>query len=581
VNSLPTHMGRRGSAYYVRFRLPALLARKLGVPELRRSLNTDDFRLARIRCLAATLWFEALVETLSNMKSPTREDLEAAARAYFDELVVEVEQPRTLGDDGLGIEFQREEAGRYIEGQEANLAAQDYDDGTSRLAQALVERLDLAWAALPSDLQWLAKSFIARARRQQMRYFLHTLETPWQRFKSDDDLFEARRASDTQDRHGAEPAGPVASTAPPHAYRHPELTFERGCILYYQWKAEQGWGGSMEDESRRVLGWLEGEVGASTLLEAITRDQVREFRDCLLRLGTGAQGKKLPLRKRLAEDGEQRLTFATRERYWRFATSFFQWFASERDITDPSKDLQFKGGKDEVKRTPVPFSDEELQRLFETPLFAGHHSASRRMAPGNVIRRDTHWWSTMLMLFCGLRAGDCAQLLPKDVHLDDAIPYLIIRPGELPDGRAKTSKFRMREHTVPIHPTLIALGLREFVAKRAGRKPAVRLLEDVGLGQNRRSTGLTKFWSRYLHAFGLYLPGRATHVFRHTIANRLRAAGLTREEIGAILGHTTGNVTDGYGGPQPLKRKAEIIGKLDFGFDLLKALGGPYNPKVH
>lgn len=515
------------------------------------------------------------------MKSPTREDLEAAASAYFDELIADVDQPRQSGPDKLDIEYQRVMTEQVIGEQEAKLAAHDYDEGTSRLAQAMVERLGLAWQTLPPDLQLLANSFIVRAQRQQMRYFLHSLNTPWQRFNSDDELFDARRVSDAQDRHGVELPTPAAPTVPHHAYRHPELTFERGCILYFQWKAEQGWGGSMEDESRRVLGWLEEEVGSSTLLEAITRDQAREFRDCLLRLGKGAQGKKLPLRERLAKDGGERLKFATRERYWRFATSFFQWFASERDVTDPSKDLQFKGGKDEVKRTPVPFSDKELKHLFETPLFAGHQSAARRMAPGSVIRRGTHWWSAMLMLFCGLRAGDCAQLLPKDVHLDDPIPYLIIRPGELPDGRAKTSKFRMREHMVPIHPTLIALGLREFVAKRASRKPAVRLLEDVGLGQNRRSTGLTKFWSRYLHTFGLYLPGRATHVFRHTIANRLRTAGLSREEIGAILGHTTGNVTDGYGGPQPLKRKAEIIDKLDFGFDVLEALGGPYDPKRH
>jgi len=93
VNSLPTHVGRRGSTYYVRFRLPASLARTLGIPENRRSLCTDDFRLARIRCLTATLWFEALVGTLENMKSTTREDLEAAASAYFDELIADVDQP--------------------------------------------------------------------------------------------------------------------------------------------------------------------------------------------------------------------------------------------------------------------------------------------------------------------------------------------------------------------------------------------------------------------------------------------------------------------------------------------------------
>lgn len=238
------------------------------------------------------------------MTSPTREDLEAAANAYFQELIAEVDQPRQSGPDKLDIEYQQGVTREVISEQEAKLAAHDYDEGTSRLAQAMVGRLGLAWQTLPPDLQLLANSFIVRARRQQMRYFLHSLDMPWQSFKSDDDLFYARRASDAQDRRGIEPVAAVGSTEPPPTYLHPDLTFERGRILYFLWKDEQNWGGSMKDESRRVLGWLEEEVGPSTPLEAITRDQVREFRDCLLRLGKGAQGKKLPLRKRLAAEGE-------------------------------------------------------------------------------------------------------------------------------------------------------------------------------------------------------------------------------------------------------------------------------------
>ena len=438
----------------------------------------------------------------------------------------------------------------------------------------MVERLDLAWGALPTDLQLLAKSFIVRARRQQMRYFLHSLDTPWQRFKSDDDLFHAGWASRAADEA-------ITAATPPNPFLHPDLTFERGCILYFQWKAEQGWGGSMKDESLRVLGWLGEEVGSSTLIEAITRDQVREFRDCLLRLGKGAQGKKLPLRKRLAEEGAERLAYVTRERYWRFATEFLRWFASEMGIADQSDGLLFPGGKNEVSRTPEHFSDDEVRALlFETPLFAGYLSTARRMAPGSVRRRSGYWWSAVLMLFTGIRAGDCAQLLPKDFHLDDELPYFVIQPGKLPDGQPKTSKFGVRSHVVPVHPTLIALGLREFVASRGTRKPAVRLFFEIGLGGKQAERRNDEVLVSLPTQVRCSSAGRSTHVFRHTLANRLRATGLSRE-IGSILGHTTGNVTDGYGGPQPLKRKAEIIGKLDFGFDVLEALGGPYDPKIH
>lgn len=94
------------------------------------------------------------------MKSPTREDLEAAASAYFEELIADVDQPRQSGPDKLDIEYQRMMTEQVIGEQEAKLAAHDYDEGTSRLAQAMVGRLGLAWQTLPPDLQLLANSFI-------------------------------------------------------------------------------------------------------------------------------------------------------------------------------------------------------------------------------------------------------------------------------------------------------------------------------------------------------------------------------------------------------------------------------------
>ena len=84
-----------------------------------------------------------------------------------------------------------------------------------------------------------------------------------------------------------------------------------------------------------------------------------------------------------------------------------------------------------------------------------------------------------------------------------------------------------------------------------------------------------------MRAFGLWKPMRATHQFRHTITAHLRAAGVTDEDIGAVLGHSGGSVTAGYGGAQPLERKANTLAKLDYGFDLLETLGGPYQGSVH
>jgi len=134
---------------------------------------------------------------------------------------------------------------------------------------------------------------------------------------------------------------------------------------------------------------------------------------------------------------------------------------------------------------------------------------------------------------------------------------------------------------VPLLPALFDLGLRPFVEGRAKKKPKVRLMFEIGLGGTRMSSGMTKFWKPYLERFGLYSWHRATHVFRHTVASRLRSAGVMNEDIGAVLGHSWTNQTSQYGGVQDLQRKLNTLEKLNFGFDLLEALGGQFDPAKH
>ena len=357
--------------------------------------------------------------------------------------------------------------------------------------------------------------------------------------------------------------------------------------MYIDYQTQKGWQGSMREESLRLLRWLGEEIDPATPVSAITDDQIRDFRDCIISLAAGSQGKMTPLRQRVAIGDEKRLTFATRKRYWRFTCAFFAWFLSEYKIPNPNDGLLFEGGRNEVRRTPAPFSSEELQKLLKTPLFAGYKSVHRLKESGDCHARQGHWWAGVLMMHTGLRAGDCAQLLPSDIVFDDEVPHLVIQPGILPDGQPKRSKFGVnRIHRVPLLPILFDLGFREFVEARAKRKPPVRLFHEISLGRNRMSMGMTKFFQPYLETFGLFKPGRATHVFRHTLANRLRDhAFSSNEDIGAVLGHAKADpetkTTEDYGGVQGLKRKLHTLSKLDFGFDVLEALGGKYDPKRH
>lgn len=244
--------------------------------------------------------------------------------------------------------------------------------------------------------------------------------------------------------------------------------------------------------------------------------------------------------------------------------------------------MKLELNKGESRDSPEPFSAEELAKLFETPLYSGYLSASRPGHPGKCHVRDGRWWSGLVLLHTGMRAGELAQLLPGDFDFDATIPHIKIRLEDETGKKTKSAKNKNAVRDVPIAPDLLTLGLREFVMRRAQQTPKSRIFIQFNFGVNgRKSDGATKFWGSYLRGAGLWKPGRATHVWRHTLIAFLRASEVPQEDIAALIGHSLGTVTAGYGGAYPLMRKAKTLEKLNFGFDIVAAAGGPYNQKLH
>ncbi len=62
---------------------------------------------------------------------------------------------------------------------------------------------------------------------------------------------------------------------------------------------------------------------------------------------------------------------------------------------------------------------------------------------------------------------------------------------------------------------------------------------------------------------------------------RLRDAGVAQEDIASIVGHEQGTMTSTYGAGYSLARKARTMQKLDYGFDVVAALGGQYKRMLH
>ena len=402
--------------YIVRFRIPASLRDRLGMVELSRSLHTADHRVARARCLRATCWFRDTVGKLARMTAPTRSDLERAAVAFFDDLAAQVERREAFDLNNLAaeIDFNLSETRRRIAELDAQLSANAFDQQVVASAQHILNDAGLTDRRDDAALPVVARQLAARAEREQLAFLVHSLTSPAKTYRATDDLFAA-----------PPPAAVMHAAAPPPPDTMP---LRDAGAAYLKRKLRAGLTQTHIDELKRALGWLEQRFGPDRPMGAILKPELGRFRDDIARLNVHMRGRDVPLDARLTDNMEHQVKSVTAERYWRSVQGLFAWAASEGIIPDdPASSLKLERRKGEEKDTPLPFTREELLRLFKTPLFAGYRSHARQGLAGECHRRDGAWWSGVLMLLTGLRASELAQLLPSDFVFSADIPHLKVR----------------------------------------------------------------------------------------------------------------------------------------------------------
>lgn len=369
----PANLERRGAVYVVRFRIPLDLVGRLGVTEIRRSLHVTNIALAKERCLSATAWFRGLMSRLRAMDQPTRGDLEAAAKAYFDRLVAEIDVPRDINlEEHTGeLAFNIEETRKRITELEDVLRLNQFDAGTAVGAGQMLSAIKSSLGDLSTHSKVTALQLSVKAERQQMRYLEHSLSAPQLPFHVDDRVF----ADGRNERREVPVMQPVASG------RYPALSdLIDDCLERMKGR---GLGASHVDEVGRVLGWLKEEIGSATPVDLITVDQMRTFRDNIQRMDRTRQGKSSKFSVRLTDIRERQIASVTAQKYWGGVQAFFSWAFSEgRAPANPSALLKIEARKGEQPRSPQPFNHAELRRFFSTPLYQGHLSQHRVMTPG-------------------------------------------------------------------------------------------------------------------------------------------------------------------------------------------------------
>lgn len=207
-----------------------------------------------------------------------------------------------------------------------------------------------------------------------------------------------------------------------------------------------------------------------------------------------------------------------------------------------------------AKNTRRDYSEDELQKIFSSPLFDGSGWTPPRADFGEA------WlWLPLLMYYTGARREELAQLKAREVIVEPGKPPYLDIMTSTADGDTRGVKNDGSRRRIPLHPALIDRGFLRYVetVRRADGQLFPKLKPNPA-GYYGASFG--KRWASYLRdVVKLASTVPPAHGFRHTFKTLCRAANISEEVSDAITGHAGGNrVARGYG-TMPLERMAKEL----------------------
>lgn len=207
------------------------------------------------------------------------------------------------------------------------------------------------------------------------------------------------------------------------------------------------------------------------------------------------------------------------------------------------------------------FSTDELQLLFNLPIWNGCEGEDVRLSSGKLTFHDASYWVPMLALYHGPRREEYCGLLVSEVEPDAEIPAIRIEPNIIRGLKNPDSKRR-----VPIHPELIRLGFLEYVAAIKSIGHALLFPElKAAAASTPLGDVFDEAWQD-MRAAALPLAkeeGKVLHSLRHWCNNEMKQAGIAAEIRKDILGHSNSDTNEGrYSSPARLRFMAEALARL-------------------
>ena len=190
------------------------------------------------------------------------------------------------------------------------------------------------------------------------------------------------------------------------------------------------------------------------------------------------------------------------------------------------------------------FTDEDIAKLLQ------------------ACEQVAHKWLLLIGAYTGARLNEICQLnLHTDVVTEEGVTFINITDGD-DQQRVKTTTARRQ---IPLHPELTRCGLLAYFKDQTDAG-YTRPFESLW---RMNQDSWAKYPSKWFSAHKTKVLGRnkklVFHSFRHTVANKLKKAGVEEAKVAAILGHSTGSMTfDRYGKPYTAVELQSVISELSY-----------------
>lgn len=344
-------------------------------------------------------------------------------------------------------------------------------------------------------------------------------------------------------------------------------TFGSVAKQFFDFKSKNDWAAKTAADVKRVVALATELIGADKSMTSVDIEDVKLVRDALSQLPPNymkmTANKGVTVKEAMAANQSGvSLSVKTQDKYFTMFRQLMIWSAAEGYLEKvPGAGVKVAGLKKIIPgEQRDPYSPDQLVKIIKSPLFTGHKSADCRHKPWTLVVRDGYFWTPLIALYSGMRLGEILQLQRADLKLENDVWFFDIRKGEGKSLKTASSKRR-----VPVHRTLIDLGLLVHIT--SGHKSG-RVFPEIKKGADGyHSHHFSKWWGRFAGHVGFKSPRTAFHSFRHNFLDALRAAETPEYINKALAGHADKSVHGQYGGGAVLSQLKAAIDQVSYDID--------------